>query len=368
MRFNYLLLVLAFFLQSCHDKPEPMQDDVFKVVHPVIKNTTYTTEYVAEIQSVRFVEVRSKIKSYIEDIHVDEGQAVKEGQPLFTLNHMEFDKQLQKADAAYKSAVADLKVAEVELRNVSFLANKNIVSSSELAVTRAKADALKAEVDEAKAHKELVALNIAFAKIKAPFSGTINRIPKKVGSLINEGDMLTSISDNREVFAYFNLSEIDYLKRFSGEKPDIKFVSLKLADNTLYAHEGVIETIESEFDKATGNIAFRARFPNPDKILRHGSNAKVIIEEPLRDVIFVPQKSTFEVQDQIYVYKVDKDGVLKQHNIVPKMRIQYFYIVASGLSKDDVIVYEGVENLKDGQKIQTEPATISEITPVTTQE
>lgn len=120
------------------------------------------------------------------------------------------------------------------------------------------------------AHKEQGALHLSATKIKAPYHGIINRIPNKVGSLIAEGDMLTSISDNQEVLAYFNLSEIDYLNYLTSEEKKTKVVSLKLANNALFAYEGKIEMIESEFDRLTGNIAFRARFPNPDGLLAWG--------------------------------------------------------------------------------------------------
>jgi membrane fusion protein (multidrug efflux system) len=356
-----LLIPICLFLASCDPKDKPPTLDTHKVISPVFKNTTYSHEYVSEIHSVRFVEIRSKVRGFIEKIHVDEGQAVKEGQLLFTLSKQEFEKELQKANAAHKKAIADLKATEVELKNVRLLAEKNIVSKAELEVTKAKVEALIADIEEAHAHKEQAALNIAFSRIKAPFSGTINRIPNKGGSLIAEGDMLTSMSDNQEIFAYFNLSEIDYLNYIESNDQETKVVNLKLANNTLYGHHGKVEMIESEFDRSTGNIAFRARFPNPDGILKHGSNAKVVIRKPLHNAMLVPQKSTFEIQDMLYVYVVDKDGVLKQRNVVPKMRFPDFYVVESGLSADEKIVYEGVENVKDGQTIKPEKADLAEL-------
>jgi RND family efflux transporter MFP subunit len=348
-----LLLAACLITASCTQKKEAEKKiDTHQVFNPIVKDTTYSNEYVAEIQSVKYVEVRSKVKGYIEKIYVDEGQSVKEGQLLFSLDLLESQKELQKADAAYKNAVADVKVSEVELRNVKSLVDKNIVSETELDVIRAKTDALKADVEEALVHKEQTALQLSFAHIKAPYHGVINRIPNKVGSLLAEGDMLTSISDNQEVFAYFNLSEVDYLNYIGNKEKQIKVVGLKLANQTLYDHEGKIEMIESEFDHATGNIAFRARFPNPDGMLKHGANGKVVVNKLLKDALLIPQKSTFEIQDKLYVFVVKPDGVLEQRNITPKMRFPDFYAVESGLSKDDKILYEGVSNVKDGTKIE----------------
>lgn len=353
-----LFLAVCLTIVSCTAKKETDKKieapnaDTYEVVNPLVKDAPYTSEYVAEIQSVKYVEVRSKVKGYIEKIYVDEGQRVKQGQLLFTLNFLDFEKEVQKANAAYKSAIADLKVAEVELTNVKILVAKNIVSKAELDVLKAKADALKADVEEALVHKEQAVLQMSFAHIKAPYNGVINRIPNKVGSLIAEGDMLTSISDDHEVFAYFNLSEIDYLNTLAAKENDIKTVSLKLANHAMYNHTGKIEIIESEFDHATGNIALRARFPNPDGILKHGANGKVIVNKPLKNALLIPQKSTFEIQDKLYVFVVKPDGALEQRNIIPKMRFPDFYAVESGLSKDDKILFEGVENVKAGTKIK----------------
>ncbi|HNP60601.1 MAG TPA: efflux RND transporter periplasmic adaptor subunit [Nitrospirales bacterium] len=321
------------------------------MIYPVVEDAEYSSKYVAQIQSVNYVEIRSKIRGYIEKIYVDEGQPVKKGQLLFALTNNVFEKELQKANAAYRSALADLKVAKVELANVTVLVEKNIVSKSELYVIQAKVDALKADVEEAMANKEQEALNLSFSKIRAPFDGFINRIPNKVGSLIAEGDILTSLSDNREVFAYFNLSEVDYLNYIASGERGTKVVSFELANQVLYGYEGTIEMIESEFDSSTGNIAFRARFPNPDGLLKQGANGKVIVHKILENALLIPQKSTFEIQDQLYVYVVNQDNVLEQRNIVSKMRLPNLYVVESGLSEDEQILFEGVENVMNGDKV-----------------
>ncbi|WP_232422340.1 efflux RND transporter periplasmic adaptor subunit [Methylosarcina fibrata] len=355
---------LCLFLAACSSKNETDSVDTHQVITPIVKDIVYSSEYVAEIHSIRNVEIRSKVRGYIEKNHVDEGQPVKKGQPLFDLSTSEFEKELQKADAVYKNAIADLKASEVELDNVKLLVAKNIVSGAELRVAQAKSEALRADVEEARANKDKTALHISFAHIKAPFDGVINRIPNKVGSLIQEGDMLTTISDNREVFAYFNLSEIDYLNYIVAENNKIKNVSLRLANNALYRHEGKIEAIESEFDPSTGNIAFRARFPNPEAILKHGANGKIIVKKHLKKAMLVPQKSTFEIQDKLYVFVVNPENVLKQRNIIPQMRFQEFYVVESGLSESELILFEGAETMKDGAKIQPEPVEPAKAMPL----
>lgn len=352
MKISLVLFISVCLLTvSCTYKKETETVDTHKVIYPVVEDAKYSSKYVAQIQSVNYVEIRSRIKGYIEKIYVDEGQPVKKGQLLFSLIYNVFEKELQKANAAYRSALADLKVAQVEMANVKVLVEKTIVSKTELYVIQAKVDALKADVEEAIANKEQQALNLSFSKIRAPYDGFINRIPNKVGSLIAEGDILTSLSDNREVFAYFNLSEVDYLNYIASGERGANVVSFELANHVLYGYEGTIEMIESEFDSSTGNIAFRARFPNPDGLLKQGANGKVIVNKILENALLIPQKSTFEIQDQMYVYVVNQDNVLEQRNIVNKMRLPNFYVVESGLSQDEQILFEGVENVMNGDKV-----------------
>ncbi|WP_379090031.1 efflux RND transporter periplasmic adaptor subunit [Pedobacter sp. UC225_65] len=160
-------------------------------------------------------------------------------------------------------------------------------------------------------------LHLSFTDIRAPFDGTIDRIPKKIGSLIDEGELLTSLSDNSQVFAYFNVSEPEYLnyQTHVKDRGNTK-VSLVLANNETLADKGNVETVEGEFDNETGNIAFRARFSNPNKLLRNGETGKVLMTMPLRNALIIPQKSTYEVQDKTYVFVVDNKGVVRGRNIV----------------------------------------------------
>lgn len=356
--------LFLFLFTACSKKQATENPETFQVTKPLIKDTIQQHEYVAEINAVQYVEVRSRVKGYIEKIHVDEGQSVKQNQLLFSISNKKFEQELLKAEAILKSTVAELKTAEVELTNVKALAEKKIVSTAELEMSQARVDAMKARVEEAKALRGEASANLTFANVRAPFEGIINRIPNKTGSLVEEGTMLTTISDNREVFAYFNLSENDYLEYHSNgnRTDDMATVSLLLTNNTLYQHEGKVETIESEFNPATGNIAFRARFPNPDQILKHGASGKIIVRKELNETLMIPQQSTFEIQDKVYVFVVTRDSTLEQRNIIPKMRIPHYYLVESGLSHDEKILFEGVQSVRDGDKIVPEWVSAEETT------
>lgn len=359
----YLSVWAALFISACSsDKKNSVNQEKYPVTNPVVMDTTYTHDYVANIHSLQHVELRARVKGYIEKIHVDEGEIVKDGQMLFSISRQEYEVDLLKAKAMLKSAIAEVKAAKLDLQNVKILVEKNIVSKTELHMAQAKLDALHAKVNEAKSYVASAELNLSYTVIKAPFDGIIDRIPNKAGSLVDEGTLLTTISDNKKVFAYFNVSEKEYLDFATlmdpGKKNDVVLV---LANNQIHRYKGCVETVAGKIDKNTGNIAFRACFPNPDLLLKHGSSGEVRIMKEEKNALIIPQKATFEIQDKIYVFTVDSHNTVKMRSIVPKLRIPHLYVIESGLSSNDRIIYEGIQLVKEGDKIIPEVISMKQI-------
>jgi RND family efflux transporter MFP subunit len=355
------LLALSFlavniFLVGCNSQKESKTNkDRFPVTSPILIDTLYVKEYVADIHSVQNVEIRARVKGYIEDILVDEGKPVKAGQIIFRISSHEYREELVKAKANLNSTIANARTAELDLKNAKVLLDKKIISETEMEMAQAKLDALNAKVEEAKSEETSASLRLSFAEIRAPFSGVINRIQYKKGSLIDEGTLLTTLSDDHEIYAYFNVSEKEYLDFISKKNSvDKNEVSLILANNQIHDYKGKVETIEGEFNKATGNIAFRARFPNPKQVLKHGSSGKVQLSNEIKNALVIPQKSTFEVQDKMYVYVIDGKNSLKMRAVIPAYRIPYLYIIDSGLSAEDKILYEGIQNAREDETINPE--------------
>ncbi|WP_291146871.1 efflux RND transporter periplasmic adaptor subunit [Flavobacterium sp. UBA7680] len=329
-------------LTSCTSKKEEKEEaEKFTVTNPVRIDTSFTKQYVSQIKSVRNIEIRAQEKGFLQNIYVDEGQFVKAGQLLFRIMPNMYQAELLKAQAEQKSV-------EIELQNAKLLADKNIVSKNELSVAQAKLQSSKAEVALAKLH-------LSFTEIKAPFDGTIDRIPLKLGSLIDEGELLTSLSDNSQMFAYFNVSEPEYLQYQTNVKDRAENkVNLVLANGDTFKEKGNVEVIESEFDNETGNIAFRARFPNSAKLLRNGETGQVQMMVPLKNAIVIPQKATYEIQDKKYVFIVDKNDKVSSKEITITGEIPDLYVIKTGLNENDKILLEGVQKVKENDKIKYE--------------
>ena len=332
--------------------PDPPTLPVTKIE---ARDTVIYRSYVADVQALRNVELRARVPGFLEKIYADEGKTVTKGQLLFKISQEEYAAELAKAKANLQNAIAQTKASELEVDRLRVLVNKNVLAASELEVSLAKLVAVKSRIEEARSAEVNATMRLSYTSIRAPFDGIIDRIPLKTGSLINHGTLLTTVSDVSSVYVYFNVSEGEYLEYVKSKGDDTtqsqRSVRLILADGSPYPHEGAIETMDGEFTASTGSIAFRARFPNPNKLLKHRATGRISLSNVLKDALMVPQKAVFEIQDKNYVFVVDDNNQVHLKNFVPKLRFSYYYVVASGLEVGDRIVYEGIQNLRDGMQI-----------------
>lgn len=357
---NPVILMVLVMMAACNDKPgqaaqEAAPPKVLPVTHVLVKDTNLFREYVADIQAVQNVELRARVQGFLERIYVDEGQVVKKGQLLFKINDEEYRAELAKANANLESAIAEAKASELEVDRLKVMVDKKVISETELSVARAKLKAVIARIEEARWAKSNAELRLSYTSVRSPFHGIIDRIPFKVGSLIDHGTLMTTVSDISEVFVYFNVSEdeyLEYVKTTVAESgKDNRLVTLMLADGTLYPFEGSVETMGGEFQASTGSISFRARFPNPNSLLKHGATGKIRLSNTLTDAIMIPQKAVFEIQDKNFVFLVDSTNQVRMKHFVPKTRFSHYYIVESGLQSGDKIVFEGIQEIRDGMQI-----------------
>lgn len=326
-----------------------------------VSATTYK-EYSAALEGKVNVEIRPQVDGYLEKIFVDEGAYVTAGQPLFKINDQPYQEQLNTALATQHAAEANLSKAQIELDKYDVLTKNNVVSDIQLKTAKSNYDVAKASVEQAKAAVGLARINVGYTLIKAPVSGYIGRIPKRLGSLVGRMDAqaLTTLSDVHEVYAYFSMSEIDYM-RFNSENkgktmPDklknLLPVSLVLADGSLYAQEGKIEMVDGQFDKNTGSISLRATFPNAEGLLRSGNTGKIRVSVVHKGAVSIPQEATFELQDRTFVYLLGDSDKVKMTPITIEGKTENTFLINEGVKKGDRIVTGSLHMLQDGMAVK----------------
>lgn len=332
-----LCLLVGF--TSCSKKEEEKEEEThFLVTSPLKIDTTITNEYVSQIRSIQHIELRALERGYLEKIFVDEGQSVKKGQLMFQILPIQYQAELLKAEA-------EANFVEVEYKNTKLLADSNIVSKNELAMAKAKLDKAKAEVTLAKVH-------LGFTEVRAPFDGIMDHFQVRLGSLVDEGDLLTTLSDNSKMWVYFNVPEAEYLNyKTHVQEENLKHVNLLMANQEVFDYPGTVQTIEADFNNETGNIAFRATFPNPKGLLRHGETGNIQMTLPLKNALIIPQKATFEVLEKKYVYVIDKDSKIQSREITIAAELPHIFVVKAGLNKDEKILLEGLRQVKEKEKI-----------------
>ncbi len=340
-------LLAGPFLTGCHkaeihaEAEEHHEEGRLIVTRPMKKDAAVTRDYVCQIRSCRNIEMRALERGYLESVHVKEGQLVKAGEPMFKILPLVYQAELKRAEA-------EAQAARVEYENTKRLADNKVVSDTELALSKAKLEKAQAEVNLAQTH-------LGFTDIKAPFQGLMDRLHLRQGSLVEEGDLLTTLSDNSEMWVYFNMPEAEYLEYASQNRPeDQKKVSLVMADGRIFGHEGRINVIEAEFNNETGTLPFRADFPNPEGLLRHGETGNIRMKKTVKGAVLIPQKATFEILDHHYVFVVGKDDVLTQQRVHISEELEDLFVISGGITENDKIVLEGLRQAKAGSKAEYE--------------
>lgn len=335
-----LFMLSSVIAAGCHSHEQEVQETLkLPVTSAVVKDTVIYREYVCQIRAINHIDIRSQEKGYLQNIYVDEGQFIHKGQVMFRIMPMLYEAEVDRSKA-------EVNFAETEYQNTIRLADSNIVSKNEVKLAKAKLDKEKADLVFAKTH-------LSFTKITAPFDGYMDRFHERLGSLIDEGALLTTLSDNSRMWVYFNVPESEYLDYQMHGKNENNAVKLRLANNELFNQDGKVETIEADFNNETGNIAFRAAFANPDRLLRHGETGNILMPVHLKHALIIPQKSTFEILDKKYVYVLGDDHMLRQKQITVSMELPHYYLVSDGITEKDRILLEGLGKVHDKMKIES---------------
>lgn len=362
------ILLLAIFLYGCSNEspqtaaaPPPPSLPVTSIISGT--ETTFQ-EYPASIEGTVNVEVRPQVSGALEKVFVDEGAFVNAGQPIFKINEQPYRAALNNALAAQHSAEASLINAQLEVERLTPLVQNKVISEFQLKSAKATAQVAKANIEQAKANVSTAAINLGYTLIKAPVSGYIGRLVKKQGSLVTPADLdaLTQLSDVHDVHVYFALGEKDFVN-FKDQYPgqtlkdklqQLPAVKLILADNTEYAKPGKVDVIDGQFDKTTGAITVRAKFPNPQGLLRSGNTGKIRLSLQHNDALIVPQSATIEVQDKVFVFALADSNKVKKQAISIIGKKGSDYLVKEGVKVGDQIVLSGIDRLQEGMVIHPE--------------
>ena len=342
----YILVILFLagcqFLAGCHSRETKEAEHTYQVSKPLVKDVKLYDEYVAQVRAIQHIEISSLEKGYLQKIYIDEGQYVHQGQILFQIKPNIYQADVQKSEA-------EVELAKVELSNIKGLVDKNIISKTEYAMSAAKLAKAEAELELSKTH-------LAFTEIRAPFNGIVGKFGElRIGTLLDEGGGLTTLSDNHKMWVYFNVPEVRYLDYMENKQNStLPAVQLKLANREIYPENGTIETIESDFNNTSGNIAFRAAFNNPNSLLRHGETGNILWPKFVKNATIIPQKSTFEILDKKFVFVVDKEGVVHEREIVIAEEAPNIFIIKSGISADEMYLLERQNKISKGDKIKYE--------------
>ncbi|MGI4824131.1 MAG: efflux RND transporter periplasmic adaptor subunit [Janthinobacterium lividum] len=359
------LLAGSVLLAGCAEQQAPQQALAppalpVEAVHTGTE-TTYQ-DYPASIEGVVNVEIRPQVAGVLERILVDEGAAVRKGQPLFKINDAPFRELLNNALAAQQAAAGSVVSAQVEVDRFAPLVQNKVVSEVQLQTAQAALTVAKANLQRAKAAVSSARINMGYTTISAPVSGYLGRLQTKQGSLVGPTDAqaLTQLSDVHEVHTYFSLGEDDFItfrKQYAGQTLQDKLthlppVALVLADQSTYPTKGKVDMVDGQFDKTTGAVTLRATFPNANGLLRSGNTGTIRLALAHPDVLLVPTAATVELQDRVFVYAVGDSNKVSRQAITIQGKSGANYLVSEGVKNGDRIVLQGVDHLQEGQIIQ----------------
>lgn len=356
---SLLFMAGAMFLSACGQNDSaagemtPPETDFTTLTKG---NYTTLSGYPGSIEGIVNVDVKPQVTGYLEAVLVKEGDYVQKGQALFRIRPEVYAEQVKSSNASLKSALAAQANAKLEIEKIRPLVEGKVVTIVQLQTAEANYNAATAQVEQARAQLGSSEINVGFTLIKAPVSGYIGRIPSRVGNLVAPSDQvaLTTLSDINTVFVYFSISEANYIK-FSKEgllaQDKSNDITLILADGSTYSQKGKLETGSGNIDPATGSIAMKAVFLNPDKLLRSGGAARVMIPRAVDDALQIPVTSVKDIQDRFFVFKLIDSNTVTMVPVEIAGSTTGNYFIKSGLKEGDKIALNRLDLLQDSMKV-----------------
>ena len=358
------LFLLPFLFISCKNRSsanddKPVQRTV-KTVYP--ESRTLTESHSCIIVGNKNIAIRPKITAFIDEQHINEGDFVKEGQLLFTLEDVQIKAAMNVAEANIQVAAAQLETSQLTLNTKEELHKRNIISDYDLQLARNDVKVKESQLAQAQAQLANAEQEFAYTRVTSPADGIVGVVSMSPGNLIgpNSEKSLTQVTQISIMRVYFSMSErqaLDLSRQYGSlhnmvaQMPPLR---LRLSDGSLYPHEGKLITISGSVDAGTGALRARANFPNPEYSLRSGYTGTILIPYTVDSIFVIPQSATFEIQNRRFVYVVDtathrvKSRPVEVHTLNDGLN----FVVLSGLTGGEQIVTEGAAFLKEDQLIE----------------
>lgn len=337
----------------------------FRTMTVTRSDLTLSQEYPASIEGRQSIRMIPRVEGYLQQVHIREGQHVRRGELLFTIDQAPYRAEVKAAEA--NVAVAEAGVAEAQLNYESRrkLREKEIVSDYDLASASIRLKTARAQLLQSRAQLETAENNLSYTELRSPSDGIVGSLPYRTGDYVGpsmQGE-LTRVADNAEMYVYFSLTERDVLERIQMQGAFDKVVesfppvSLRLSDGRVYPLRGRVESLSGIVGKGTGALSARAVFPNPDGVLLSGSTGSLIVPEHYEQAIVIPKAATYEVMDKVHAWQVI-DGEARSVIVqVQPASDGNSYVVTEGLTEGDLIVAEGAGYVREGMKINTDKPT-----------
>ena len=370
-----LFIILAFTIDNSGDSSDSVSEAQLMpidVANPVSEEITEWDEYTGRFEASNRVDIRARVSGFLEHVNFKDGQLVKKGDVLFTLDSRPFSIALSQAMAEYNQANASLRVAQDNYARVESLRESGALSVEEyerrkqaLAFAQANVERSQAQVDKAK-------LDLQFTRVTAPISGLVSRHMVNEGNLIDGGTsnatLLTTIVATSPIYFYFTGSESDYLRYVrmtrNGElgsmRSDSIPVFVKLQDESDFIHEGQMNFVDNEIDNSTGTIESRAILDNKDQLLEPGMFGKAKIMGSARhEAVMIPDEIIGTNQSLRFVYVLGADNTVDVRNIkLGPLHSNGLRIVREGLTKEDKVLTNNIQKIRPGMTIAPQETSL----------
>jgi len=361
-----LAIIVAISLMI-RDKPQTAHLPVVAVDTVRVDNVSVYGEYVGRIRAQQFVEVHARVEGFLEKMLFDEGTFVKKGETLFIIDPTLYRANAEKVRAKLNKARAAEQKATRDLERIRPLYEQNAASRLDLDNAEAAYESAKADVMECKAELAQAELILSYTTVKSPISGYISERRADIGSLVGKDakSLLATVVNSDTVRIDFSMTALDYLRCKSrnvnlGRRDNSRgwqpYVTITLADGSVYPIEGFVDFADPKVDPKTGTFSVRAEMPNPDHTLLPGEFTKVkLLMDVIGNAIAVPTKAIDIQKGGAYVYVVKSDSVVERRYVETGPELENSIVIERGLAKGESIITEGYHKVRHGMKVSPLP-------------